>query len=79
VDEEHVDFQEKIHLVQDDNDSIHLTQNDFKNPLNPKRQVPNNELSQESFSSSQYRRFFYALQEEMHKKYDLKPRKNVAK
>jgi hypothetical protein len=38
VDEEYVDFQEEIHLLQDDNDAIHLTQNDYENSLNPKRQ-----------------------------------------
>jgi hypothetical protein len=37
MDEEYVDFQEEIHLLQDDNDVIHLTQNDYENSLNPRR------------------------------------------
>jgi hypothetical protein len=46
MNEEYVDYQDKIHLLQDENDSIHLIQNDYENFLNPRRQIPKSELSQ---------------------------------
>jgi hypothetical protein len=77
MDEEYVYFQEEIHLIQDDNDVNHLTQNDYENFLNPRRQILKSYLSQESLSPSQYKVFFGSLQEDMHKKYDLRAKKKV--
>jgi hypothetical protein len=36
MDEEYVYFQEEINLLQDDNYTIHLTQNDYENSLDPR-------------------------------------------
>jgi hypothetical protein len=37
VDEGYDEYTEEIHLLQDDNDSIHVTQNDYEGSLNPKK------------------------------------------
>ena len=49
MNEEYFDFQEKIHLLQDGNDAIHLTQNDYENSINPRTHILKSELSQEDF------------------------------
>jgi hypothetical protein len=55
--------QEEIHLLQDENNAIHLTQNDYENSLNPRKQIPKNEPNQEALSSVQYKMFVDALQD----------------
>jgi hypothetical protein len=49
MDEEYVYFQEKIQLLQDGNDFIHMTQNDYENSINPRTHILKSELSQEDF------------------------------
>jgi hypothetical protein len=74
VDESYDEYTEEIQLLQDDNYAIHLTQNDYEESLNPKKQMPRNQTNKEALSSVHYIIFVDALQAEMHKKYDLKPR-----
>jgi hypothetical protein len=62
-------------LLQEENNSMHLTQDDYEYSLNTRKQTPKGESNKEILSSVQYRMFVDALQDEMHMKYDLRPRK----
>jgi hypothetical protein len=53
---------------------MHLTQDEYEDSLNNSKQIPRSESNKEVLSSVQYRMFADALQDEMHKKYDLRPR-----
>jgi hypothetical protein len=61
-------------MLQGENNAMHLTQYDYEYSLNNRKQIPKSESNKEVLSSVQYRMFVDALQDEMHKKYDLKPR-----
>jgi hypothetical protein len=39
MDEEYVKYIEEVHLLQDENNSMHLTQNDYEDSLNPKKHI----------------------------------------
>ena len=56
---------------------MHLTQNDYEDSLDIRRKTPENKSSEDVSLSAQYKMFVDALQEEMHRKYDLVPRKRV--
>jgi hypothetical protein len=75
MDKEYVEYTKEIHLLQDENNSMHLPQTNYEDCLNHRKQNPKNEPKQETLSFIQYRMFVDALQNEMHKKYDLRPRK----
>jgi hypothetical protein len=52
-------------------------QNDYKVSLSIRRKTPKNESSEEVLLYAQYKMFVDVLQDEMHMKYDLRPRKRV--
>jgi hypothetical protein len=56
VDESYDEYTEEIHLLQDDNDAIHLTQNDYEESLNPKKLMPRS-TQQRSFILSSVHNF----------------------
>jgi len=76
--EGYVDNIEEIHMLQGEKNTMHLTQYDYEYSLNNRKQIPKNESSIKVLSYVRYRMFVDALQAEMHKKYDLKPRQKVA-
>jgi hypothetical protein len=39
MDEEYVEYTEEVHLLQDENNAMHLTQNDYEYSLNPRKQI----------------------------------------
>jgi hypothetical protein len=56
---------------------MHLTQNDYEDSLDIRRKTPKNKSSEDVSLSAQYKMFVDALQEEMHRKYDLVSRQTV--
>jgi hypothetical protein len=53
---------------------MHLTKDDYEYSLNTKKHIPKSKSNKEVLSYVQYKIFVDALQDEMHKKYDLIPR-----
>jgi hypothetical protein len=72
--EGYVDNPKYIHLLQEGNNTMHLTHDGYEDSLSIKKQIPKSGSNGEVFSSTQYMIFFYALKDEMHKKYDIRPR-----
>jgi hypothetical protein len=65
--EGYVDNPEDIHMLQEGNNTMHLTQNDYEDSLNIKNKIPKSGSNEEVLSSTQYMMFVDALQVEMHR------------
>jgi hypothetical protein len=71
------EFDEEMNMMEGDIFYIHLTQDEYENSLSFNQYFyEDDNKNQTDTSSSQYRAFSYALQDEIHKKYDLRPRSN---
>jgi len=42
MDEEYIEYTEEVHLLKDENNAIHITQNDYESSLNPRKHIPKN-------------------------------------
>jgi hypothetical protein len=72
--EEYVEYIEKVHLLQEENNAMHMTETKYEDSLNLKKYILKSQSNQEFISFAQYKMFVDALQVHMHKKYDLRPR-----
>jgi hypothetical protein len=72
------DIDEEINMMEGDPSEVYVTQDDYEKYLsfNSYFNEDDNNNHYDS-SSSQYRAFSDALQAELHRKYDLRPRTNV--
>jgi hypothetical protein len=72
------DIDEETDMMEGDLSDVYVTQDEYKKYLIFNSyfndEDKNNQINP---SSSQYRVFSYSLQDELHKKYDLRPRPNV--
>lgn len=64
--EEYTDFQEEMHLIQDNQEAMHLTQHDYDKSLNVNSHNVHQGGDHGGLSLSQYRLFCDALQAELH-------------
>jgi len=73
IDEGYIDNIEEIHLFQEENNTMHLTLNDCEYSLNSRKENPKNEFDEEVLFYDKYKMFFYALQDEIHRKWNIRP------
>jgi hypothetical protein len=72
------DIDEEINMMEGDPSKVYVTQDDYEKYLSFNSYFNEDDNNNHSdSSSSQYRAFSYALQDELHRKYDLRPRTNV--
>jgi hypothetical protein len=78
VEEEFEDIDEEMNMMEGDLSDMHVTQDEYEKSLSFNSYFNEDDNNnQTDTSSSQYRVFSDALQAELHKKYDLRPRTNV--
>jgi hypothetical protein len=72
VEEEFEELDEEVNMIEGDTSYVHLTQDEYEKSLSFNQYFDEEDnKNQTEMSSSQYRLFSDALQDELHKKYDL--------